>query len=128
MPEHFSTQPYTKNPLEEGRVKVIRPMEHHDILPTLIMIAEEALSKDDCDLIIREHEILSLSKVDIGDGNVVTPHNKELLNNQVPWKYDLNNIRISVIPQDTRAFNTITEIVDNFLPKNEDYGMITYLP
>ena len=42
MPEHFSTQPYTKNPLEEGRVKVIRPMEHHDILPTLIMIAEEA--------------------------------------------------------------------------------------
>ena len=80
MPEQFTTHSYQKNTLEEGRVKVLRPMKHHDVLPTLIMIAEEALSKDDCDLIISEHEKLSLSKVDIGDGNVVTPHNKELLN------------------------------------------------
>ena len=128
MPEiaTFTTNPY-QSKLEEGRVKVLRPMKHHDVLPTLIMLAEEALSKDDGDLIILEHEKLSLSKVDIGDGNVVTPHNKELLNNQVPWKYDLNNMRISVIPHETRAFNTITEIVDSFMPKNEDYGMITYM-
>jgi hypothetical protein len=113
--------PTPTNKLEEGRVRVIRPLKHLETPPTLIMIAEEALSKDDCDIIINEHASTVEAKVSVGDGNVVTPHKKELLNNHMPWKYDLNGIKITVVPQETNAFNIITEIVDPFLPKNDDY-------
>ena len=126
MPE-IEAIPTPTNKLEEGRVRVLRPMKHHETPPTLIMVGEEALSKDDCDLIIAEHQKVTKSKVHVGDGNVITPENKQLLNNQIPWKYDLNGMVITVIPQDTNAFNKITEIVDNFMPKNPDYGMITYM-
>lgn len=119
--------PAPTNKLDEGRVRVLRPLKHHDTPPTLIMIAEECLSHEDCDIILIEHKNTVESKVSVGDGNVITPHKKELLENHVPWKYDLNGTKITVIPQDTNAFNIITEIVDPFLPKNDDYGMITYM-
>ena len=57
MPE-IEAIPTPTDKLEEGRVRVLRPMKHHETPPTLIMVGEEALSKDDCDLIIAEPNAL----------------------------------------------------------------------
>jgi hypothetical protein len=114
--------------LDDGRVNVARPLQHHEESGQLIMIADECLSPQDCDLIMMEYQKVSQSKVNIDEKNSVMPENEKLLEGNIPWKYATeDNRKICVIPQTSSAFNIITEIVDNFMPKNDDYEGINYM-
>ena len=95
--------------LDDGRVNVARPLQHHEESGQLIMIADECLSPQDCDLIMMEYQKVSLSKVKIDEKNSVMPENEKLLEGNIPWKYATeDNRKICVIPSSSNAFNVIT--------------------
>lgn len=130
-PNHIvsDTEVYV-DPLDSGRIQVVRPVgyQQREVAP-LIMISDEALPEMDCNIILNEYKKPNFIEVDIDENNSVIPkNNPELLDGGQVWKYKSElGLGIAVIPQDTQAFNTIMEVIDPFLPKNEDYGGVNYM-
>jgi hypothetical protein len=103
-----------------------QPLEDQGQIPNSLFLYEEALTPDDCKLIIARFErtpFTEMTEGEHGEGLVAVNEEEEC---RVKYIDSLGNINYNISHSNNEDFDYIMDKVDPFLPKNDQFGSINF--
>lgn len=113
----------------QKRLTIHRVQEVFERSPDMLIVGEQLLSRQECDIIINTHIGLPYTEVDYDMDGVpgkIATKDTSVMETQ-SYKYvERDGKEFTVLTEGTPEFNRCIELVMDFLPKNEDYQGINY--
>jgi hypothetical protein len=101
-------------------------VEETESSSNILMIADSVLTIDTCDVIIEQLSLLPVENVQQEENGQICPDDLSALDRSWRYTHPQTGHDVAVLEQGTSQFEIVMQLVEPYMPKNRDFGEVTY--